>query len=93
MEKKKDKNKVTSEIDNNKQNTNANTSEDNVEKNSKPIEELEEAHFEKPNKESELGKLKKEITRLTDENKKLSEIRNNLVLELITSKLLSNTNN
>lgn len=73
MEKKKDKNKVTSEIDNNKQNTNANTSEDNVEKNSKPIEELEEGHFEKPNKESELGKLKKEITRLTDENKKLIE--------------------
>ena len=73
LRKKKDKNKVTSEIDNNKQNTNANTSEDNVEKNSKPIEELEEGHFEKPNKESELEKLKKEITRLTDENKKLIE--------------------
>ena len=72
MEKKNDKNKVTPKI-NNKHNTNPNTSKNNVEKNNKPIEELEEEHNEKPKKESELEKLKEEVTKLTNENKKLIE--------------------
>ena len=72
MEKKKDKNKVTPES-NNKQNTNPNTSKNNIEKNNKPIEELEEEHFEKPKQESELEKLKEEVTKLTNENNKLIE--------------------